>query len=399
MNITGIVTEYNPLHGGHMYHIDETKKETNCDGIICIMSGNFVQRGTPAILNKWDRTKIALESGVDLVIELPLIYSLSSAEFFAFGAVSLLNSLGIVDNLSFGSESGNINLLYEIAKTLNEEPHEFKEHLRLFLKEGDSYAKARSKALNKLFNTSEMVEALEKPNNILAVEYCKSLIKLNSSITPYAIKRVGSSYNSSTLEKSFSSATAIRNHLKDKNDIELLRDNLPQSSFDIISRHYFDNTLTFEDSIFNYIKYKALTSKNTLENLPDVSEGLHNKIYKALYNSTSYNQLMDKLKSKRYAHTRLNRILCQYFIGFDCYNTDELRKSPCPYGKILGFNNRGREILRKIKKNSTIPIYTKLPKSLDTMLNLDIQGTRAYSIINSSISYNSDFIISPIKLF
>ncbi|MFU0823918.1 nucleotidyltransferase [Clostridium sp.] len=400
MNLTAIITEYNPLHMGHLYHIESCKKLTNCDGIICVMSGNFTQRGIPSIISKWDRAKTALNCGVDLVIELPLIYSLSSAEFFAFGAVSLLNSLGVVNNLCFGSESGNIKSIYKIASALYEEPEIFKDYLKSYLNKGLSYPAARSKALSHIFKKDlDIIETLKHPNNILAIEYCKSLIKLGSPIVPYTITRVGSSYNSLNLEKQFSSATSIRNHLKNKRNIELLMNTLPSSSYNILYTHYNNKNLVFEESIFKYIKYKALTSKNNLENLPDVSEGIHNKLYSALSSSSSYEELINAVKSKRYTYSRISRILCQYFIGLEEYNTAELRKLPAQYARILGFNNRGREILREIKKVTSIPIYTKLPKNLNDMLEVDIQGTKAYSILNKSVSFNSDFTISPIRLF
>ncbi|MBE6044125.1 MAG: nucleotidyltransferase [Clostridium thermopalmarium] len=400
MNLTAIIAEYNPLHMGHLYHIESAKNLTNCDGIICVMSGNFTQRGIPSIISKWDRAKTALNCGVDLVIELPLIYSLSSAEFFAFGAVSLLNNLGIVNNLCFGSESGNIKSIYKIASVLYEEPEIFKDYLKSYLNKGLSYPAARSKALSHIFKKDlDIIETLKHPNNILAIEYCKSLIKLDSAIVPYTIKRIGSSYNNINLEKQFSSATSIRNHLKNKGNIELLMNTLPSSSYNILYTNYNNKNLAFEESIFNYIKYKALTSKNNLENLPDVSEGIHNKLYSALSSSSSYEELINTVKSKRYTYSRISRILCQYFIGLEEYNTAELRKLPAQYARILGFNNRGREILREIKRTASIPIYTKLPKNLNTMLQIDVQGTKSYSIINKSISFNSDFTISPIRLF
>lgn len=400
MNLTGIITEYNPLHNGHKYHIQATKKLTECDGIICIMSGNFVQRGTPSIIDKWSRAKAALKLGADIIIELPLVFSLSSAEFFAFGAVNLLNSLGVINNICFGSECGDINLIYNLANVLCKEPYELKYYLKLYLSQGLSYPAARNKALMHIFsNESNIIETIRHPNNILAIEYCKSLIKLNSTIKPFAITRIGSSYNDSNLCGNFSSASAIRKYLKDKKPIENLKGMLPHCSFETLYENYSNCTLTFEDSIFNYIKYKALTSENKLENLPDVSEGLHNKIYNLLRNSNSYEELINSIKSKRYTYTRISRILCQYFIGFENYDIKELRKTPPQYARVLGFNNRGREILRVLKKTSSIPIYTKIPKSPNNMLGLDIQGTRAYSLINNSISQNEDFIASPIRLF
>ncbi|AEB76163.1 nucleotidyltransferase [Clostridium botulinum] len=397
MNITGIITEYNPLHKGHIYHINESKALTKCDGIVCIMSGNFVQRGIPALIDKWSRTTLALHSGVDLVIELPTIYSLSSAEFFAFGSVSLLNSLGIINNLCFGSESGNITTLKEIAKVLYKEPIIFKNYLKTYLDSGLSYPSARSNSLIKYFNDNyEIKDILHNSNNILGIEYCKSILKCNSNIVPYTIQRQGSSYNDCDLENNFSSATSIRNHLKKSQDINILEDILPSETFNMISQKFYNDNLVFEDSIFPFIKYKSFTNNNELENLPDVSEGLHNKIYKTLKESSCYKDLISNIKSKRYTYTRISRILCQYFIGLESYDSHTLRNSPAPYARILGFNNKGREILKEMKKSSSIPIYNKLPKHLNETLKLDIQGTRAYNILNKNITPESDFTTSPI---
>lgn len=401
MNVTGIITEYNPLHNGHLYHIKESKKLTNCDGLICVMSGNFVQRGTPALIDKWSRAQTALKNGIDLVIELPTIYSLSSAEFFAFGAVSLLNNLGIVNNLCFGSESGDIAIIKQISDILIKEPENFKLQLKSYLDKGTSYPIARSKALSSLFeNDSSITDVLSSSNNILGIEYCKSLIKLNSNIRPYTIQRKGSAYNSINIENKFCSATSIRKHLKEKdNSIDLLVEKVPLNSFNIIKNMYSKNSLTFEDSLLSFLKFKIFTCENKLENLPDVSEGLHNKIYKSLHESNTYKELISRIKSKRYTQTRINRILCQYFVGFDNYNTKILRTLSCPYARVLGFNKRGREILRELKNTSLIPIYIKLPKDLSDTLELDIQATKAYSLINKSVSPNSDYLISPITLF
>lgn len=397
MNITGIITEYNPLHNGHIYHINESKKLTKCDGIVCIMSGNFAQRGIPSIVDKWERTKLALHYGVDLIIELPTIYSLSSAEFFAFGAITLLSSLGVINNICFGSESGNIDDIKQISEVLCKEPKLFKDSLKAYLDEGLSYPVARSNALIKYFkNNYKIKDILNNSNNILGIEYCKSIIRCNSTIVPYTIVRKGSSYNESSLYDSFSSATSIRHYLKSNKDISILKDILPKETFNTMLKNISENSLAFEDSILKFIKYKSLTQNNKLEKLPDVSEGLHNKIYKSLKEHSSYEDVILNTKSKRYTYTRLSRILCQYFIGMEEYDLLSLRKAPASYGRILGFNNKGREILKQIKKHSSIPLYTKMPKTFDDSFKLDIQATRAYSLLNKNVTPESDFTTSPI---
>lgn len=404
MNISGIIVEYNPLHNGHLYHINKTKELTNCDALVCVMSGNFAQRGIPSSIDKWTKTKMALNNGVDLVIELPAIYSVSSAEFFSYGAVSLLESLGVVNNICFGSEHGKINDIYKIADILLKEPLEFKLLLKTYLSNGIAYPLARANALyDYLVNSSNATsnlllgDFLNSSNNILGIEYCKSLIRLNSSIKPFALKRKGASYNNDILHHEFSSATAIRRFVKENGNLQELEGHVPDSVLAEILNLYSKNyKFTFEDSMFPYIKHKSFTSKNSFINLPDVSEGIDNKIIKSLQNNLSYSSALSDIKSKRYAYTRISRILCQYFIGFDDFDSKSLRQLPCPYAHILGFNSIGKSILKSIKSNSSIPLYTKIPKVQNDTLQLDIQSTRAYSIINSSINSNSDYLISPI---
>jgi predicted nucleotidyltransferase len=403
MKISAIISEYNPIHNGHVYHIRKTKEIAGSDAIVCIMSGNYVQRGIPAIIDKWNRTKAALKCGVDLVLELPVIYSLSSAEFFAFGAVSLINSLGAVDSISFGSEIGDINFITEIAKVLVDEPKCFKVKLKQLLEEGYAYPKARSLALIEYFSKDEgtydenFIVNLSSSNNILGIEYIKSLLRLNSSIKPYTIKREGSNYNDKTLNNVYSSATSIRKHIKDNKNIDVLGDHLPTHSYELMkklkSKGY---PFVFESLMLPFLKYKCINEKEGLMRLPDASEGLHNKIYEGLLKKDSYEGLIENIKSKRYTYTRINRILCQYYVGFDNYDTQTLRKQPSPYCRILGFNKTGMQALKVMKGNSGIPVYTKIPKTIDKMMELDIKATQTYSLINSFVSPNDDFLISPI---
>jgi predicted nucleotidyltransferase len=410
LKVSAIITEYNPLHNGHVYHIKKTKELSRCDALICVMSGNFAQRGIPTVIDKWTRTKMALLNGVDLVIELPVIYSISSAEFFAFGAVSLLNNLQIVNDICFGSESGNINLLSLIGKVLSDEPVKLKTLLKNYLNKGEVYPLARSKAFKEYFfenfkdnfsyrkiSDEELNLTLNSSNNILGIEYCKSLSKLNSKIQPITIKREGANYNTDNLHHVYSSATSIRKYLKENKNIQDLKNHLPQNTFNIIkdlkSKQY---QFTYSESMLPYLKHKALTDRNSLVNLPDVSEGIHNKIIKSLCTLNSYEEIIESIKSKRYTYTRINRILCQYFIGFDKYITNQLRGLETPYARILGFNSTGKKVLKELKKKSQIPIYIKIPKHAKNILNLDIQATKAYSLLNKNIAYNSDYLTTPI---
>lgn len=401
MNISAIIAEYNPLHNGHEYQINMTKKITHCDGLIAIMSGNFVQRGEPSIIDKWTRAHMALANGVDLVLELPVVYSVSSAEFFAQGAVSLLDKLGIVDNVCFGSEIGEVDILKDIAKILLHEPEQFKNILKKNLDSGLPYPLARSMALKDFitFNTSEMSidELISSSNNILGIEYCKSLLRIKSSIKPFTIKRVGGTYNSSELDNLFSSATSIRKIFKEEADLKVIKGHIPENSYRIIKHLPEGYSFVYDNSIFDYIKYKLLQSKASLDNIPDCAEGLSNRIYDCIINSNNYDELISKIKTKRYTRTRITRILCQYFIGFDQFNTALLRKNEPQYIRVLGFNSTGAAMLKKIKKASFLPIFTKLPQNFSSdMFHLDLLSTRMYSILNKSIAPNNDFLASPI---
>ncbi len=403
MRISAIISEYNPIHNGHVHHIRRTKEITDSDAIICIMSGNYVQRGIPSIIDKWNRTKAALECGADLILELPVIYSLSSAEFFAYGAVSLLSSLGVVNNISFGSEIGEVSFLMKAATVLINEPNDFKIKLKQQLDKGDAYPRARSTALAHYLTITEgyinetLMENLNSSNNILGIEYCKSLIKLNSCIKPYTIKREGSGYNDISLGSTFSSATAIRKYIKDNDGIDELKQHLPEKSFTLIKKLHNDKyPFVFADSMLPFIKYKYFNNKESLLRLPDVSEGLHNRIYDALAKEGNFENLIEAIKSKRYTYTRISRILCQYYVGFDNYDTGEMRKQPSPYCRILGFSKTGMQVLKKIKKNSDIPVYTKLPNFINKTMELDLKATQTYSMLNNTISPNADYLISPI---
>ncbi|NME81742.1 nucleotidyltransferase [Clostridium sp. SM-530-WT-3G] len=395
--ITGIITEYNPFHKGHAYHLLHCKKDTKSSGVVCVMSGNFMQRGIPAIVDKWKRAEMAVKNGVDLVIELPLVYSISSAEYFAFGGISLLNNLGIIDTVYFGSEHGNIDVLDSIADVLSNEPLEYKKLLKKHLDNGFPFHSSRSIALDQYLKNENVKEVLSNSNNILGIEYIKAIKSLNSKIIPKTLKREGSSYNEETLSKSFASATSIRKHLKE-NSIDLLGDVLTEESFAILNNLHQNNyKFTFEEDMFKYIKYKLLTNENALASLPDVSEGLDNKIYKEILSSNSLDQLILSVKSKRYTYTRINRILAQCFLNLENYDLLKLAKSPAPYARVLAFNNTGREILKKMKKTSTIDIITKIPKNnLCDHLKLDILGTKAYSVLNNHINPMADYFNGPI---
>ncbi|RXI54368.1 nucleotidyltransferase [Clostridium tetani] len=401
MNITGVIVEYNPFHNGHLYHLNKTKEITDCDGIVAVMSGHFVQRGSPALLDKWTRAKLALLNGVDLVLELPTIYSTSSAEFFAYGATSLLDGINIVNNLCFGSELGNIDIILKTSKILQEEPSSFKEDLKNFIDKGISFPNAREKALinfmRKEKNSFDFNNVLCLSNNILALEYCKNLFKFNSNIKPFTVKRQGSHYNCLHLRDNLSSATAIREYIGNNENLDNLVKSVPETVLNMLKNFQNEQCkFPFEEDMFTYIKHKYFSNTGSIENLPDVSEGIHNRIYRALDTCNTLKEAMNMIKTKRYTYTRIKRILCHYFIGMDMINSDELRRKPCPYARILGFNRKGQDILKLIKKSSNIPIINKIPKKIDSTLNLDINATKCYSLLNKKVNPLDDFLKKPV---
>lgn len=398
MNITGIITEYNPFHNGHKFHLEESKKQTKSDGAICIMSGNFVQRGGPAIIDKWKRTEMALNNGVDLIIELPTFYAVSSAEFFAKGAVSILNSLNIVNNLFFGSEIGDAKALSEIAKPLISEDERFQNILKENLSLGLTFAKAREKSLIEYLNSSEINNIITSSNNILGIEYIKAILKLNSSINPVALKREGSNYNDKSLSQTFSSATSIREVLKNTSNIEDLKNIIPLESYEVFSKlQEQDYRFTFEEEMFKYIKYKIQTNCVNFNNLYEVTEGLDNKIIKEISSSNSLHEFILKIKSKRYTYSKISRILTHIYLGLDNDDFKDIANENNLYVRVLGFNKTGREILSLIKANSSIPLITKVPRFTNNpLLKFDLQATACYSLLNDKVNPFNDYLQSPI---
>ena len=398
MNLLGLIVEYNPFHNGHKYHLEKSKEITNATHTVAIMSGSFLQRGEPALFDKYTRAEMAVKNGVDLVIELPTLYACQSAEIFSHGAVATLNSLNCVNSLCFGSEEGNIDILQTISEILVKEPSDFKTTLKNFLYEGIVFPVARSKALyeyiknNHLLELSEdeLQQVLNSSNNILGIEYIKSLIKLNSSIKPYTITRIASKYNSTDIESNICSATAIRNSLKDNTDLKLIENVVPLHTFNEINHKINTNF----NPVFDYMFYDLLSSTiiRDVDNLTkyfEVNEGIENKIYSNVFTSKNLEELINSTKSKRYTMTKIKRTLNNILLGI---NRDDVIKvkdlDKVPYIRILAFNNKGREIIKKIKTSSDIEIITKFSKIshidnslFDTLIKYDLKASNMYNLI------------------
>ena len=398
MKVCGIIAEYNPFHNGHAYHIEKTKEVTNCDAIVAIMSGNFVQRGAPALFDKWTRTEMALKNGIDLVIELPTYYATSSAEFFAQGSVGLLDSLGIVDSLSFGAKTTDLDALKRVANVLYLEPNDYKIMLQNELKKGLSFPIARSNALKnfikKEYDAKYISEILLDANNVLGSEYPKALVYNNSPIVPNIIKRKGEDYNSTNIVDGVCSATAIRK-LLEKQEIEVLQDVMPKESFDILNTELLSgkqpmNIEKYEKEIF-YILRRSLA--NDLFELADVSEGLENVLKKASNETTEIEKLIDMMKSKRYTRTRIQRILLHALLNITKDEVNNYKYNP-QYIRVLGFTKTGEKLLTQIYNKSNLPIVTSVSKFLKSanetgrrMIEKDILATNIYTLGYESPAY------------
>ena len=354
MKYIGIICEYNPFHNGHLYHINKIKELFPDSSIILVMSGNFTQRGDASIINKWDKTEIALKNNIDLVIELPFEFVCESADIFAYGAISILNYLK-VDYIVFGSESNDIKLLNNISNVQLSD--EYNKKVKEYMKNGINYATCLSKALNDFG-----FKNIKNPNDILGISYIRELNKMNSKIIPLTIKRTND-YNDKNLCSNITSATSIRENIKNNDIKEYVPDNVYP---------YLKNKLYFIEDYFPLLKYKILSEIDNLNIYQGVEEGIEGKIKKVIYESNSYEELISNIKSKRYTYTKIKRILLAILVGFT--KEDFKKHNKINYIRVLGFNKKGRQYLNKIKKEIDIPIYTNFKKDM----NLQLKVTSIY---------------------
>ena len=351
MQKVGIICEYNPFHNGHLYHIEKIKQIFDDPTIVLVMSSHFTERGNLSILNKWDKTEIALNNGVDLVVELPFEFSTQSSDIFAYGAVSLLKELGC-EYLVFGSESNDIVKLNKLASIQN--TIEYNLELKKLIKEGISYPKAASNALKHLQG-----EEIDAPNDILALSYIKAINKLKADITPLSIKRTND-FNSSTIQGNIISANLIRNNL-DKIEFSKY---IPKNAI----KNYY------KTDYFDLLKYKILSDVD-LSIYQTVDEGIENKLKKGVLEAHTLNDLILSVKSKRYTYNKLNRMFIHIITSFT--KEEAKKRKEVKYIRVLGFNKKGREYLNKEKKKTNLPIYTNFNKNLE----LELKVTKIYSLI------------------
>ena len=400
MKIAAVIAEYNPFHNGHLYQLNQIRKEHDVDRIIVIMSGDFAQRGIPAIVDKHLRTRMALECGADLVLELPVYYALGSAEYFAQGAVALIDKLGVADLLHFGSEAGDISLLTQCASTLAAEPDEYVVALKQYLQQGLSYPAARSHALSAYIqeDSNTLTKALDSPNNILGIEYIKALLQRNSNVQPVTLLRSGSGYNETNITQGqYASANAIRSRLAHDSKIP---DNLAEHMPHTVGKLLFNDSkkhFMCANDFSSLLYYKLLEeSRIGYAGYYDVTASFSDKLIKNLDAFTSFDDFCLLNKSKDITYNRISRCLMHILLNMKQDILEALRADNyIHYARILGFRKKSSDLLSQIKANASIPLISKLAdayKELEGLalvsLEADVYASQIYEGVKA-LKYKS----------
>ena len=416
MKAVGLVTEYNPFHNGHLYHLNKAMELTGADISVAVMSGDFVQRGEPAVLDKYTRTSMALNSGVNLVVELPVNYAVSSAESFAAGALKVLDYIK-ADSIAFGSESGDIERLSKLAHILCDNEDVLYKEISKYTANGISYAAARQKVVEKLTD-KDTAAMLTSSNNILAVEYLKAIIKNNYAIKPYTVQRQGDSYNDTDIRSEYASATALRENLNKINVAEYM----PEKAGLILSsntNYIYPDDIT--GALFTRLLDTLLVSgydkNNFVENVmqyPDVSKEIAGRLYKVTMDTItrtipqgqkskdsaafSFGGMCEKIKTKEVTLSRIKRALIRITLGLN--NKHMEKYDSLPYIRVLGFDKKGQEYLSYIRKKVEVPLITKTADYKDVLLD-DIHAANVYNMIAAG-KYNSkemgDYVRGPVRV-
>ena len=377
LSVFGVICEYNPFHNGHKYSLEQIKSDNN--SVIAVMSGSFTQRGDVAIADKFSRAETAVKYGADLVLELPTVYACAPAETFARGAVQVLRGTGVLDSLCFGSETDDTELLKAAADIFEDE--RFKTELKANMESGDYYPKAVEKAAETI-HSQKLAKLLSTPNNILAVEYLRAL--RGTDIGFKAVKRVGTNHDSNEVSGEYTSASNIRSIIKQG------------GSFSSFTPDYeITNPADFKN-LERTVLYRMRTmNKDEIAALPDVKEGLENRIYDAVQTSGSLDELLDSVKTKRYTMSRLRRILVYALLGI----TADLPQTDAPYIRVLAFNKKGAELMSHIKKRSSLPLitnvsdgYNSLDDNAKRIFDIDIRATDIFNLATEKVGEcKSDF--------
>lgn len=374
MKKVGVIAEYNPFHNGHIYHLNKVKEMFPDSYLILVLIGNFTQRGEISVINKWDKTKIALNYGYDLVVELPFLFATQSASFYAKGAVEILTKLDC-DYLVFGSELNDVKTFEDIVNTTYKNKN-YESLVKKYVDKGNNYPLACSLALKDL--TGKLID---KPNDVLALEYIRCIKLLNSKIKPISIKRTND-YHEEDINKKITSATSIRRNLTDAKKI---KNTMPKDSMSFISD-------INHNKYFDLIKYQIVSSDN-LNDYLDVDEGIENKLKKVISNSNNLNELILNVKSKRYSYNKIQRMV----LHIVCKIKKEDNNLKLNYIRVLGISHNGNKILKNVKSKINIPIITKYKKEYDDLFLIDKKASLIYSML-TNYNVNDDFKSSIKKI-
>lgn len=398
LKATGIVVEYNPFHNGHLFHVEQAKKQTNADIVIAVMSGNFLQRGEPAFVDKWTRTKMALASGVDLVIELPYAFATAHASLFAEGAIRLLDAVRC-DSFCFGSENGDIHSFHSTLQLLADEQSNYQAIVREAVRSGKSYPAALQQAFQQVTADSpRALVDLSQPNNILGFHYMEAASNFHTTMTPYTIKRLGAQYHDTAVTKSkIASATAIRHSYFSSSDLTTISNVIPRLSLPYLQHALNEQQPGSWELFYPLLRYTLVREGiEKIASIADIVEGIEHLLYRAARTAPTFEQFMQEVKSKRYTWTRIQRMLVHCFTGF----TKEMRETmPEPaYLRLLGMTTKGRRYVKEHKEQFTLPLISKVSAFEHPALQLDCSIADLYSLAVSKPAHKSyaDYQLPPI---
>ncbi|WP_078381004.1 nucleotidyltransferase [Sutcliffiella halmapala] len=383
MRSLGVIVEYNPFHNGHMFHLEQSKQTTEADVVIAVMSGQFLQRGEPALVSKWTRTKMALVNGIDIVVELPYAFATQKAEIFASGSISILSGLNC-DTVCFGSEQGNIQDFENTVALMKAKKNDYDHLVQKYSQQGYSFPKASSLAFKELTQTEQVLD-LTQPNNILGYHYVKAIHEQESSLQAFTVERTNAGYHDPKFnDTSIASATSIRKALFENNgNIEKVQHYVPEGTYQLLS-HYQKSASGFHcwEDYFKLLKYRVLCSTpSDLAEIYEVEEGLEYRLQQSMKESKTFQEFMTLLKTKRYTWTRLQR-MCTHLLTNTkkeiMVSTSANKKSE--YIRLLGMSQKGQAYLKQIKKDVGLPLLSKVSSMDNKMLDMDIRATNTYAM-------------------
>ncbi|MFD1705778.1 nucleotidyltransferase [Siminovitchia sediminis] len=379
MKSVGVIAEYNPFHNGHLYHLNQSKAMTGSDIVIVAMSGNFLQRGEPAIVSKWTRAKMALNAGADVVVEIPYPFAVQKAEIFASGSVAILDALHC-QSICFGSESGTIHSFYKTVDFLEKNQDTYNQYIRHFIKQGVSYPKALALAFGALGKKEDTVD-LTRPNNILGYHYIHAANRLNSDIHFYTVKRHTAEHDDDHIhDDQIASATSIRKLIRENGHLESIRPYIPETTYAEMEAYYQSYLHWHEwEDYWPYLQYRLLTmNEDEMNNMYDIEVGLPYRLQKAAEKSSSFRSFMERVKTKRYTWTRLQRI-CVHILTNTTKKDMETAGNKPQYIRLLGISAGGRAYLNKVKKDVSLPIVSTVSSFPEDLLRLDRKAALVYS--------------------